>query len=321
MEMEAALDRQTTSSRGRWQWPRFSLRVSQRAREELAGYVCIMPWLIGFLIFTAGTMLFSLGLTAFKTNLLSEAKFVGLGNYIALVQDPLFHKSLVVTSYYTFAAVPLGLVVGLTIALGLNEKIPLRSFWRTLYYMPSVVSGIAVAILWRWVFNPDIGLLNQTLRLIGIEGPRWLYSEEWAMPAFIIIGLWGSGGSMLLYLGGLQSIPTVLYEAARVDGANRWQTFWRITLPMLSPTLFFNLVMSIIGSFQVFTQALVMTDGGPNYATLTMVLYLYRKGFEQLRFGYASAVAWVLFLIILGFTLLVVRSSSAWVYYEGELRK
>jgi multiple sugar transport system permease protein len=295
--------------------------LSQRAREEIAGYICIMPWLVGFLVFTAGAMLFSLGLTVFKTDLLSEIKFVGLGHFVDLAVDPFFHKSLIVTSYYTFVTVPLGLVVGLTIALALNQDIPLRSFWRTLYYLPSVVSGLAVAILWRWVFNPDIGLLNQTLRLMGIDGPRWLYSEEWAMPAFIIMGLWGSGGGMLLYLGGLQSIPTVLYEAAKIDGANRWQSFWKITLPMLSPTIFFNLVMSIIGSFQVFTQALVMTNGGPNYATLTMVLYLYRKGFEQLHFGYASAVAWVLFVIILGFTLLVVRSSSAWVYYEGEVRK
>ena len=300
---------------------KIDVNLSERNREEIAGYLCIMPWLIGFVVFTAGAMIFSLGLTFFRTDLLSEFRFVGLDNYVTLAKDPFFHKSLVITSYYTFVTVPLGLIVGLTIALGLNEKIPLQSLWRTFYYLPSVVSGIAVAILWRWVFNPDIGLLNQTLQLVGIDGPRWLYSEEWAMPAFIIMGLWGSGGGMLLYLGGLQGIPTVLYEAARIDGANRWKTFWRITLPMLSPTIFFNLVMSIIGSFQVFTQSLVMTNGGPNYATLTMMLYLYRKGFEQLKFGYSSAVAWVLFLIILGFTLLVIRSSSAWVYYEGELRK
>jgi multiple sugar transport system permease protein len=266
-------------------------------------------------------MLFSLALTLFKTDLLTEYKFVGLGNFAKLARDPLFHKSLLVTSYYTFFTVPLSLILGLSIALGLNQNLPLRSFWRTLYYLPSVVSGLAVAILWSWIFNPEIGLLNQALRLVGIEGPRWLFSERWVMPAFIIMGLWSSGGSMLLYLGGLQSIPTLLYEAARIDGANSWQSFWKITLPMLSPTLFFSLVMNIIGSFQVFTQALVMTEGGPNFATLTMVLYLYRKGFEQLQFGYASALAWALFAIILGFTLLVIRSSSAWVYYEGELKR
>lgn len=310
----AALQRQRIQRRGRF-------RLSQKAREEIAGYICIMPWLIGFLIFTVGAMLFSLALTFFKTDLLTEYRFIGLGNFAKLASDPLFRKSLLVTSYYTFFTVPLNLILGLSIALGLNQNLPLQSFWRTLYYLPSVVSGLAVAILWSWIFNPEIGLLNQALRLVGIKGPRWLFSEQWAMPAFIFMGLWSSGGNMLLYLGGLQSIPTTLYEAARIDGANSWQCFWKITLPMLSSTIFFNLVMNIIGSFQVFTQALVMTDGGPNFATLTMVLYLYRKGFEQLQFGYASALAWVLFAIILGFTLLVIRSSSAWVYYEGELRK
>jgi len=306
---------------GRWRRPRILFHLSERTREEITGYLCIMPWLIGFIVFTAGAMLFSLGLTFCKTDLLSEVKFVGLGNYVKLVQDPFFHKSLAITSYYTFVTVPLGLVVGVIIALGLNQKIPMQSLWRTFYYVPSVVSGIAVAILWRWVFNPDIGLLNQMLRLVGIDGPRWLYSEQWAVPAFIIMGLWGAGGGMLLYLGGLQGIPTVLYEAAKIDGATAWQSLWAITLPMLSPTIFFNLIMGIIGSFQVFTQALVMTNGGPNYATLTMMLYLYQKGFQQLYFGYSSALAWVLFLIILGFTLWVLRGSSAWVYYEGELRK
>jgi multiple sugar transport system permease protein len=266
-------------------------------------------------------MLFSLGLTGLKTDLLSETRFVGLDNYIQLFKDELFRKSLLVTSYYTFVTVPLGLVIALSIALALNQRIPARAMWRTLYYLPSVISGLAVSILWRWVFSPDIGLLNQALLLVGIEGPRWLYSEQWAMPAFIIMGQWGVGGGMLLYLSGLQSIPTPLYEAARIDGAGSWKCFWKITLPMLSPTIFFNLVMSIIGSFQVFTQALVLTNGGPNFATLTMVLYLYQKGFQQLHFGYASAIAWVLFLIILAFTLLVIRSSSAWVYYEGELRR
>jgi multiple sugar transport system permease protein len=295
--------------------------LSQRAREEFAGYLFIMPWLLGFLVFTAGTMLFSLGLTAFKADLLTPARFVGFGNFAKLARDPLFYKSLVVTSYYTFFTVPLSVMLGLTIAVALNQQVPARSLWRALYYMPSVVSGLAVAILWSWVFHPEIGLLNQGLRLIGIEGPRWLFSETWVMPAFILMGLWSSGSNMLLYLGGLQGIPTILYEAAKIDGANRWQSFWRITLPLLSPTIFFSLIITMIGSFQVFTQALVMTEGGPNFATLTMVLYLYRKGFQNLEFGYASAVAWILTLIILGMTLLVIRSSALWVYYEGELKK
>ncbi|MBX3014977.1 MAG: sugar ABC transporter permease [Caldilineaceae bacterium] len=296
-------------------------RLSQRTQEELVGYLFILPWLMGFLIFTAGAMLFSFGLTFFKADLLTEAKFIGLANITKVVQDPLFYKSLRVTSYYTFFVVPLSIMLGLSIAIGLNQDLPLRPLWRACYYMPSIVSGLAVAILWMWVFNPDIGLINQSLKAIGIKGPRWLFSETWAMPAFVIMGLWSSGSNMLLYLGGLQSIPTPLYEAAKIDGANRWQRFWKITLPLLSPTIFFSLITAIIGSFQVFTQALVMTEGGPNFATLTMVLYLYRKGFQELNFGYASTLAWALTLIILAFTVVTLRSSALWVYYEGELKK
>jgi multiple sugar transport system permease protein len=295
--------------------------LSQRTREEIAGYLFIMPWLFGFLIFTAGTMLFSFGLTFFKADLLTPSKFIGFANFTRLFRDPLFHKSVVVTSYYTLVTVPLSIALGLSIAVGLNQKLPLSSFWRTLYYMPSVVSGLAVAILWMWVFNPEIGLINQALKFVGIEGPRWLFSEEWVMPAFIIMGLWSSGSNMLLYLGGLQSIPTIIYEAATIDGANRWQSFWRITLPLLSPTIFFSLIITLIGAFQVFTQALVMTEGGPNFATLTLVLYLYQKGFQHLDFGYASTLAWVLTLVLLALTALVIRSSSFWVYYEAEVRK
>ena len=300
---------------------RLRVRLSQRAREEIVGYLCISPWILGFLVFTAGAMLFSLGLVFYKTDLLTGFKFVGLRNIVKMSRDPLFQKSLGVTSYYAFATVPLSLVIGLLIALGLNQGLWAQGLWRTLYYLPSVTSGIAVSMLWLWMFHPDAGLLNQALRMIGIEGPRWLYSERWAIPAFIIMGTWGAGGNMLLYLAGLQGIPTHLYEAARIDGASSWRCFCVITLPMLSPTIFFNLIMGIIGSFQVFTQALVMTNGGPNNATLTIMLYLYRKGFEQFQFGYASAIAWCLFFIVLLLTLLVLRSSAVWVYYEGEVRR
>ena len=204
----------------------------------------------------------------------------------------------------------------------LNQKVVLLGFWRMVYYLPSVVSGVAIAILWSWVLNPRFGLLNAGLMALGVQDPpRWLYSEQWAVPGFILMGMWSAGGAMLLYLAGLQGIPTALYEAADIDGANSWSKFWRITIPMLTPTIFFNMLMSIIGSFQVFTQAYIMTSGGPNNATLTMVLYLYRKGFEHLKFGYAASLAWILFFIILFFTMLVFRSSEMWVYYEGELRK
>ncbi len=297
-------------------------RLSPRQRDNIAGYLFTLPWIIHFLLLIAGSMIFSFVISLTRTDLLTGWEFIGLDNYTRLYNDNLFWKSLRVTAYYTFALVPMGIVVGLSIAVLLNQKVKALGLWRTVYYLPAVVSGVAVAILWSWVLNPRFGLLNAGLRTLGIsDPPRWIFSETWAVPAFIIMGLWGAGGSMLLYLAGLQGIPTQLYEAADIDGANRWTKFWNITIPMLTPTIFFNLLVGIIGSFQVFTQAFIMTGGGPNNATLTMVLYLYRQGFQNLRFGYASALAWVLFFIILIFTLGVVKSSAAWVFYEGELRR
>lgn len=296
--------------------------LSPRQRDTLAGYLFVSPWLFQFVVLISSAMIFSFGISLTKTDLLTGYQWVGFKNYADLFQDDFFWKSLSVTAYYAFLVVPLGVALALAIALLLNQKVALLSFWRLVYYLPSVVSGVAVAILWGWVLNPRFGLLNQGLMAIGIaDPPRWLFSEGWAVPGFIMMGLWGAGGAMLLYLAGLQGIPTPLYEAADIDGANKWSKFWNITLPMLTPTIFFNMLMSIIGSFQVFTQAYIMTAGGPNNATLTMVLYLYRKGFQHLRFGYASALAWVLFFIILVFTMVVVRSSDTWVYYEGALKK
>jgi multiple sugar transport system permease protein len=202
----------------------------------------------------------------------------------------------------------------------LNQGIKLQGVWRTIYYLPSVVSGVAVALLWRWLYQPQVGLLNSFLAGVGIEGPRWIYSETWAMPSLILMALWGSGGAMLIFLAGLRSIPTALYEAAEIDGAGPFRSFWNITLPMLTPTILFNVVMSIIGSFQIFTQVFVLTDGegGPNNATLTVVLYLYRKGFENFHFGYASALAWALFIVVLVFSVIALRTSEYWVFYAGE---
>lgn len=297
-------------------------RLNLRQRESIVGLLFCLPWLLHFTLLIAGAMIFSFVISLSKTDLLTGWKFVGLQNYVNLFKDFLFWKALRVTAYYTFLVVPLGIIFALSIALLLNSKVAFLGFWRLIYYLPSVVAGVAVAILWSWVLNPRFGLLNAALMSLGVKNPpRWLYSEEWAVPGFILMGLWGAGGAMLLYLAGLQSIPTQLYEAAEIDGAGSWAKFWRITLPMLTPTIFFNLIMSIIGAFQVFTQIYVMTQGGPNNATLTIVFYLYRLAFINLQFGYASALAWVLFFIILFFTMMVVRSSALWVYYEGELRK
>jgi multiple sugar transport system permease protein len=193
--------------------------------------------------------------------------------------------------------------------------------FRTIFYLPSSISGVPVALLWMWIFSPEFGILNAALRLFGIEGPEWLFDPVWVIPAFIVMSLWGIGGGMVIFLAGLQSIPQHLYEAAELDGAGVLGKFWNVTLPMMSSIIFFNLIMSIIGSFQTFTQAFVMTKGGPANASLFYVLYLYRNAIGYFKMGYASAMAWLLFVIILGLTLLVFKSSPMWVYYEAEVRR
>ena len=295
--------------------------LSVRQTEERLAYLFIAPWVIGFTIFTAGAMLFSLYISMNDTDLLSTSEFVGLGNFAKTFQEKLFYKSLGVTFTYTMMVVPIGTLVALAIAMLLNQKVEPIALWRTIYYLPAVVSGVAVALLWGWVLNPEFGLVNQGLRLIGIQGPRWFASEEWAIPGVVLIAVWGTGTNMLLYLAGLQAVPTELQEAARIDGANAWQVFRNVTLPLITPTIFFNVVTNIIASFQVFTTAYVLTQGGPNNATLTMVLYLYRESFQLFHFCYASALAWMLFAIILVFTMVLLRSSSFWVHYEGGLRR
>jgi len=297
---------------------------SQRAKEELTAYLFLSPWMIGFIVFTFGAMAFSLGVSFWETNFLNQNEYVGLENYRRLADDLLFWKALRVTVFYTALTVPFTTVVALGIALLLNQGLALSSVWRTVYYLPAVVSGVAVALIWGWVLDPTDGLVNNLLREFGVEGPRWFASENWAVPGLVLIAVWGTGTNMLLYLAGLQGIPTELKEAARIDGAGPVRAFLDVTLPLLTPTIFFNVVLNVIGSFQVFDRAYVLTGGGPNNATLTLVLYLYHRGFGeygQFEFGYASAIAWVLFAIVLVFTLLVVRSQSRWVHYEGGLRR
>jgi len=290
--------------------------LSQAKREALYGYLTISPWIVGFVVFTSGPIIASFVISLFDTDFLTHWNFVGWNNYAEMVADTLVHKALINTAYYAFAMVPLSTIIALSIAVLLNQGIKGQGIWRTVYYLPSVVSGVAVSLLWRWIYHPDIGLFNSILRYFGIQGPRWIYSEEWAMPSMIIMACWGAGGAMLLFLAGLRGIPTELYEAASIDGAGAFRKFFSITIPMLTPTIFFNMVMSIIGSWQVFTQSFVMTEGGPNNATLTLVLYLYRKAFQQFYFGYSAAIAWLLFGVVLIFVVIAIRSASSWVVYE-----
>ena len=290
--------------------------MSRSKREAVAAYIFLLPWIIGFLVFTAGPMIASFGISLYRTDFLTNTEFVGFKWYGSLWRDTLVHKAMFNTAYYAFVMVPLSTLVALLIAVLLNQSVRGQGFWRTIYYLPSVVSGVAVAILWKWLYQPDIGLLNSILWRMGIEGPRWIFSQEWAMPSIIIMALWGSGGAMLIFLAGLRGIPTALYEAAEIDGAGPIRRFFAITIPLLTPTIFFNVILNIIASWQVFTQVLIMTDGGPNNATLTMVLHLYKTGFSSYLFGYASAQAWALFLAIMVFVLFAIRSSASWVQYE-----
>lgn len=290
-------------------------------REEIEGFLCISPWLIGFLVFLAFPILFSFYLSFTTYDYVSAPKFTALANYRrALRQDPLFWHSLAVTFKFAALALPLDLVFSFSVALLLNLKGRGMNVYRTIYYLPAILPLVAVSILWIWIFNPQYGILNWSLSLLGIQGPAWLYDPDWALFALVIMSLWGSGRAVIIYLAGLQNINPELYDAARADGAGVMASFRHITVPMMTPVIFFNLIMGVIGAFQVFVQAFIMTEGGPARATYFYMLYLYNNAFQFFKAGYASALAWLLFVIILFFTLLILRSSSAWVYYEGELR-
>ena len=282
------------------------------------GFLFICPWLIGFLCFTAGPMLASLWLSFQKYDLVT-VKYVGVENYRRLIfEDPLFWKALKNTIFYAVVSVPLGITCSLAIALLLNQNTRGQKLYRTCFYLPSLVPSVAASLVWQWVFNADNGVMNTMLRMIGITGPQWLQNEKATPWAFVIMSLWGVGGArMVIFLAGLQGISDSYYEAARIDGASGWQCFRNVTLPLLSPVMFFNLILGIIGSFQIFTSAYVMTGGGPNYSSLYYALYLFRNAFEYFKFGKASAMAWVLFAILLILTMIQFRTSKRWVYYEG----
>lgn len=298
------------------------MAMSRMARREaVEAYICIAPWILGFLFFVGGPIVASLGISLTDWSLLAPPSFTGGANYAHMVKDRLFWQSLKVTVIYAAFSIPLGIVLGFALAVLLNQKVRFIAFWRTVFYLPAVVSGVAVALLWLWVFNPELGLANRFLSLIGLPPLGWLADTHWALPALIIMSLWGVGGGMVIYLAGLQGIPTDLYEAAHIDGANTWRRFWGITVPLMTPVLFFQVIIGIIGSLQVFTNAYVMTNGGPANATMFYVLYLYLTAFSNFNMGYAAALAWILFLIILALTLVIFWSSNRWVYYEAQERR
>ncbi len=303
-------------------------------RWDRWGYLFIAPWIVGFLVFTVGPMIGSFALS-FTDNDLSTGRFVGLRNYAELLWRPNpagghgdveFRQSLWNTFYYTIFAVPLGLTGSLLLAVLLNQKLKALSVFRTLYYLPSIVPAVASSLIWIWIFQPDRGLLNQLLRFVfswplirelHLSPPSWLSSETWSKPSLVMMSLWSIGGSrMIIFLAGLQGVSEQYYDAARIDGAGRWATFRNVTLPLITPIIFFNLVLGVIGSFQTFTNAYVMTDGGPNNSTLLYALYLYREAFERFAMGKASALAWILFVLLLSLTAIQFRQSRKWVHYE-----
>jgi multiple sugar transport system permease protein len=289
--------------------------------RHLEGWLFASPWILGFLAFTAGPMLFSAAMAFTTWDLINSPKWVGLDNWRLIGgDDPLVLKALQVTTTYAIVAVPLHVFFGLSLAMLLNSGIGGLRLYRTAFFMPSVLSGVAVALLWRWVFSGQFGIANLFLGYVGIDGPKWLTDEDWALPSLIIMSLWAVGGGMVIYLAGLQGIPSDFYEAAEVDGAGWWSRLRHITIPLVTPALFFQLVTGVIAALQVFTQPYVMTQGGPNDATLFYVLYLYRNAFQYFKMGYASALAWVLFAYILLLTLLIFRTARSWVHYEGERR-
>lgn len=280
--------------------------------KSKAGLVFVLPWFIGFLIFTAFPMIAAVFISLSDWSIIGNANFIGFDNYIEIFHDEDFYRSLWVTIRYAIFAIPLGISASFTIAALLTNSLKGEGVFRTIYYMPAIVSGVAVAIVFKWVLNPSYGLLNSMLALVGINGPDWLYDPNWVLPSYLIIALWGAGGGMLTYLVGLKDIPKELYESAEIDGAGYFRKVKHITLPLMTPIFFYNLIMGIIGAFRKFTDAYIL--GGAGDEGRYYMVYLYEKAFSSYEMGYATALAWILFVIILGLTIFVNYTKKYWVH-------
>jgi multiple sugar transport system permease protein len=299
---------------------RIGLGSPARVREAAWGYIFAIPWLVGLLVFVVGPILASMLLSVTKYDVISTPEFIGLTNYVTAVSgDDLFWSSLQRTFEYAVVVVPIGLSGSLLLAVLLNQGLAGTNLFRTLYFLPSLTPAVAAGILWQWLFDPSVGPINFVLGSLGLPKPGWLASPAWALPAVILISLWGiwGGNNMLIFLAGLQGVPRELHDAASVDGAGRWSQFVNVTLPMISPTIFFNLVLGIIGALKVFSLAYVATQGGPAYATWFFALHIYRSAFGYFQMGYACALAWIFAVILMVFTVIQVRLANRWVYYAG----
>jgi multiple sugar transport system permease protein len=291
--------------------------MKEERREAKYFYLFASPWLVGFVVFALFPAAASFYYSLTDYDIIHAPVYVGLGNFRELFQDDQFWKSVQVTLKYTFISVPLTLLLSLFFALLINRRIPFRGFFRTAMYFPSMISGVSMSLMWFWVFNPQAGLFNYGLSLFGIDPIHWFLDETYALWALIIMSFWGMGGGMLIFLAGLQGVPVHLLEAAKLDGAGPIRTFRSVTLPMISPVFLFQLIIGIIDSFQVFTQAYTITQGGPNYSTWFYVYNIYINAFKNFRYGYASAMAWVLLVAVMIVTYAIIRLSNRFVYYEG----
>jgi multiple sugar transport system permease protein len=292
-------------------------------REALEGILYTSPWILGFILFVAGPLVASAYYSFTKYNVLRPPQWIGLQNYLyAFTKDELFLPSIWRSFYYALLSVPPALILSLLLAVLLNQKIWAPTIWRTLFFLPTLTPLIAAALLWRWMLNPDVGLVNYLLERVGIQGPGWLSSITWAIPSLVIMGLWNSvGGSrMIIFLAGLQDVPRELLESAEIDGAGVWAKFWNVTLPLITPTIFFNLVLGIIFALRTFEAAFISTAGGPARATWFISLHIYQNAFVSFDMGYSSAMAWVFFMILFALTYLQFRVSGSWVFYAGERR-
>lgn len=292
-----------------------------RRREAIEGYLYILPWIVGFIVFVAGPLIASMYLSFNKYNILRPPVFIGLQNYsYAFTKDDLFLPAIVRTFYFALLSVPLAMAGSLALAILLNQKLQGTTWWRTMFFLPTLTPLVAAALLWRWMLNPDVGLVNYLLAQVGIQGPGWLASTKWAIPSLVLMGLWASvGGSrMIIFLAGLQDVPRELLESAEIDGAGTWAKFRHVTLPMITPVVFFNLVLGIIFALRAFEAAFVATNGGPARATWFISLHIYQNAFVSFDMGYASALSWVLFMILFAITYIQFRLSGRWVFYAGE---
>jgi len=299
-----------------------SKRTLEVKREERAFWMFILPWFIGFALFTGGPIVASLLLSFTEYDVISSPRWLGIGNFAALFGDRLFYKSLSVTMYYCLLSVPFTIIVSLLLATLLHQKVRGQTLLRTLYYAPSIISGVAVSFLWSWLLNPTFGVVNSLLYDgFGIQGPGWFSSPETVVPSMVLMQLTASGGTMVIFLASLQSLPAELYEAASIEGASAWRKFVRITLPLISPVILFNSIIAMISSLQIFTESYVITKGGPDYNSYFYVYYLFDTAFKQFRMGYASAQAWILFLILFALTLISLGASRRFVHYEYDPKR